>query len=405
MTFPVLVLERYGDRPQVLGWIFGGFGVGQVVGAVLSYRVIGRVDRLLLATAAGIGQTAVLWLLLPELPWPLLAATAAMTGAFFPFLNSVVITTRTMRTPPHLRPTVHTAAVTVALMLAPIGALAAGPALSAFGLDPVLAAVLAANTVFGDRLRVGGAAGAQSWRARRRAGLDLLRELLALPVQRHERRLQEVVRRAGGERPREQPAEARRHDLRAAEACRDPDADAARARDELADRAAGAFARRRRSSPSQASPSTNGSRTKLVTLSCEIVRDALNVAAASVAKSSAVSSRGSRPSARASADDAVRPPTNVAAIAAYDEYGGRSSADESRDLLPRGSRCHTSTPLSPTTWAGYQERWRARSRGPSSSAIRGAWFSAKRSSSAARSASAGVAAAAPQLRVKGGARR
>jgi MFS family permease len=149
VTFPVLVLERYGDRPQILGWIFGGFGVGQVVGAVLSYRVIGRADRLLLATTAGVGQTAALWFLLPDLPWPVLAATAAVTGAFFPFLNSVVITTRTMRTPPHLRPTVHTAAVTVALMLAPIGALAAGPALSAFGLDPVLAAVLIANTVFG----------------------------------------------------------------------------------------------------------------------------------------------------------------------------------------------------------------------------------------------------------------
>ena len=149
VTFPVLVLERYGDRPQVLGWIFGGFGVGQVVGAVLSYRIIGRVDRLLLATAAGAGQTAVLWLVLPELPWPLLAAVAAINGAFFPVLNSVVITTRTMRTPPHLRPTVHTAAVTIALMLAPLGALAAGPALSTFGLDPVLVVILAANTLFG----------------------------------------------------------------------------------------------------------------------------------------------------------------------------------------------------------------------------------------------------------------
>jgi MFS family permease len=149
VTFPVLVLERYGERPQILGWIFGAFGVGQVAGAVVSYRIIGRVDRLLLGTAAGVGQTAALWLVLPDLPWPALAATAAVAGVFFPFLNSVVITTRTMRTPPQLRPTVHTAAVTVALILAPIGALAAGPALGAFGLDAVLVAVMAANTVFG----------------------------------------------------------------------------------------------------------------------------------------------------------------------------------------------------------------------------------------------------------------
>jgi MFS family permease len=149
VTFPVLVLERYGDRPQILGWIFGGFGVGEVIGALASYRIIGRVDRLLLATSASIGQTAVLWLLLPDLPWPALAATAAVAGVFFPFLNSVVITTRTMRTPPHLRPTVHTAAVTVALILAPIGALAAGPALGAFGLEPVLLCIGLANTAVG----------------------------------------------------------------------------------------------------------------------------------------------------------------------------------------------------------------------------------------------------------------
>jgi hypothetical protein len=54
-----------------------------------------------------------------------------------------------MRSPPELRPTVHTAAVTVALILAPVGALAAGPALSAYGLNAVLAAVIVANTVFG----------------------------------------------------------------------------------------------------------------------------------------------------------------------------------------------------------------------------------------------------------------
>jgi predicted MFS family arabinose efflux permease len=149
VTFPVLVLERYGDRPQILGWIFGGFGVGQVIGAVLSYRIIGRVDRMLLATGAGLGQTVTLWLLLPDVPWPILATTGAVAGAFFPFLNAVVITTRTMRSPPHLRPTVNTAAITVALILAPLGALAAGPGLSAFGLEPVLACIIVANTVCG----------------------------------------------------------------------------------------------------------------------------------------------------------------------------------------------------------------------------------------------------------------
>jgi hypothetical protein len=91
----------------------------------------------------------VLWLLLPELPWPAVAAAAMVTGVFSPMLNSTVITTRTMRTPPFLRASVHAAAVTVALVLAPLGALAAGPLLDLFGLDVAIAAVLILNTLCG----------------------------------------------------------------------------------------------------------------------------------------------------------------------------------------------------------------------------------------------------------------
>jgi hypothetical protein len=54
-----------------------------------------------------------------------------------------------MRTPPALRPTVHTAAVTVAMFLAPVGALLAGPALTATSLGWVLLGTLAVNTFVG----------------------------------------------------------------------------------------------------------------------------------------------------------------------------------------------------------------------------------------------------------------
>jgi predicted MFS family arabinose efflux permease len=149
VIFPVLVLERYGDNPEILGWIFGAFGVGSIIGSVASYRAIGSVDQLLLAAAAALGQAAALWALLPDLPWPAVAAATAVAGFFFPFLAAVVVTTRTMRTPPPLRPSVHTAAVTVALVLMPLGALAAGPALGAYGLETVIGVTLVANTILG----------------------------------------------------------------------------------------------------------------------------------------------------------------------------------------------------------------------------------------------------------------
>jgi predicted MFS family arabinose efflux permease len=153
---PVMVLERYGDRPEILGWIFGSFGAGSVIGAVGSYRIIGRYDRLVLASTASLGQTATMWILLPELSWPVVAASAAVAGIFFPVLNACVITLRTMRTPPPLRATVHTAAVTVAMVAAPIGALAAGPALHAFELAQVLFVILVGNTLCGVVIAVAG---------------------------------------------------------------------------------------------------------------------------------------------------------------------------------------------------------------------------------------------------------
>ncbi len=149
VMFPVLVLERYGDRPEILGWIFGGFGVGAIVGSLASFGVIARLDRILLASSAAAGQTAVLWILLPDLPWTAVAGAAIVTGVFSPMLNSTVITIRTMRTPPVLRPSVHAAAVTVALVLAPIGALSVGPLLNVFGLEVAVGAVLALNTLCG----------------------------------------------------------------------------------------------------------------------------------------------------------------------------------------------------------------------------------------------------------------
>lgn len=149
VTFPVLVLRRYGEHPEILGWIFGAFGVGAIAGALASYRMISRIDLLLLASLSSLGQAAALWALFPDLPWPVVVAASAVTGLFFPVLNAAVVTTRTMRTAPPLRPTVHTAAVTIATILAPLGALAAGPALASTSLAVVLGVTLLANTVCG----------------------------------------------------------------------------------------------------------------------------------------------------------------------------------------------------------------------------------------------------------------
>ncbi len=54
-AMPVLVLERFGEDPALLGWIWGAWGLGAVLGNVVSFRTSARTDRLLVAS---VGVTA-----------------------------------------------------------------------------------------------------------------------------------------------------------------------------------------------------------------------------------------------------------------------------------------------------------------------------------------------------------
>ncbi|MDP8910863.1 MAG: MFS transporter, partial [Actinomycetota bacterium] len=67
-AMPVLVLARFGEEPQLLGWIWGGWGLGAVLGSVVAFRIVAGVDRLLLASVGEIFMIAPLWLLLADIP-------------------------------------------------------------------------------------------------------------------------------------------------------------------------------------------------------------------------------------------------------------------------------------------------------------------------------------------------
>jgi hypothetical protein len=49
-VLPVLVLERFGNEPAVVGLTFAGFGLGAVAGGVIAFRLVGSIDRVLLAS-------------------------------------------------------------------------------------------------------------------------------------------------------------------------------------------------------------------------------------------------------------------------------------------------------------------------------------------------------------------
>src|SRR5262245_5040238 len=76
-AMPVLVLERFGEDPALLGWIWGAWGLGAVVGNVVAFRTAAGTDRLLVASIGEVVMIAPLWLLLTDLPAGAIVAALA----------------------------------------------------------------------------------------------------------------------------------------------------------------------------------------------------------------------------------------------------------------------------------------------------------------------------------------
>jgi predicted MFS family arabinose efflux permease len=148
VTVPVLVVTRFDADPKVAGWLVAAFGVGAVVGNVVSYRVlVERVRGLNVVGACVLGQALPLWVLTAELPAGAYVAALAASGLANGLVNPSIHALFTLRIPPPLRPTAMTAMMLVFVAVQPLGAFGAGPILDAFGPEPVLVAFAAVQTV------------------------------------------------------------------------------------------------------------------------------------------------------------------------------------------------------------------------------------------------------------------
>ena len=145
---PVLVVTRFEADPRVAGILLAAFGLGAIAGNLLAYRVLlERVEGLRLISTCAIGQAAPLWLLPLDVPaWALVAALAA-SGLANGLVNPSLHAIQTLRIPPALRARTLTAYGTVFAVVTPLGLLAAGPVLDAFGVRPVFVAVAAIQTI------------------------------------------------------------------------------------------------------------------------------------------------------------------------------------------------------------------------------------------------------------------
>jgi len=140
-----LAYFRYDADAHVLGFLFGAFGVGALLGALVAQQATQRMELTKLAAIAIVAMPLPLFLLTPSLPWGAAMVVVAGFAFFTPLVNAPVIGMLTVRTPAELRPKVMTAVMTVATMAGPFGFIAAGYALRHVHLGPfffVLSALL-----------------------------------------------------------------------------------------------------------------------------------------------------------------------------------------------------------------------------------------------------------------------
>jgi hypothetical protein len=146
-TMPVLVLQRFGEDPALLGWIWGAWGLGAVLGNVVSFKTIGSSDRLLVASVGEVFMVLPIWLLVADVPAGAIIAAMAVSGIANGVANPPVHAIYTLRTPRALRAKVWSVVVAATTVIAPLAIAGAGAVLETEGFRPVILALVAVQSV------------------------------------------------------------------------------------------------------------------------------------------------------------------------------------------------------------------------------------------------------------------
>jgi MFS family permease len=144
----VLGFYRYGSA-HVLGFLFAGFGIGALLGALAAQQLARRVDLLLLAAVGIVLMPLPLWFLPLSLPWAGAMVALASFAFFTPLVNAPMLGILSVRTPAALRPKVMAAVVTAATLAGPLGLFGAAQALRVVSVDTLFIGVAALLTALG----------------------------------------------------------------------------------------------------------------------------------------------------------------------------------------------------------------------------------------------------------------
>jgi MFS family permease len=140
---------RYDADAHVVGYLFGAFGIGALLGAITAQRLAATADLMKLSAIAIVAMPLPLFLLSVSMPWPAAMVVVGTFAFFSPLVNAPILGILTVRTPAELRPKVMTAVMTVATMAGPLGFLAAGFALRYISLSTLFIVLPALLTLGG----------------------------------------------------------------------------------------------------------------------------------------------------------------------------------------------------------------------------------------------------------------
>lgn len=126
-SFPVLAYRQYHHNPRVAGILLSTIGAGQVVGSVLAYRLVTKLQPLRMAAVAAVFTAAPLWLLVPHVPLAVIGVALAICGASVPLINAPYLGLLSTRVPRALRGKVIQSLITINNVAGPLAFVIAGP--------------------------------------------------------------------------------------------------------------------------------------------------------------------------------------------------------------------------------------------------------------------------------------
>ncbi|MEU5911651.1 MFS transporter [Micromonospora sp. NPDC047527] len=147
LALPLLAFDRFGGDAKVGGLLLSGFGAGAIAGAAVSYLIGSRLSPALVFGLAAFQLVLPWWVLLFDVPVPVLVAALAVSGAALPLSNAPFFSILATRFAADIRVKVIQAVMTISNIAGPLGFLAGGMAIGRFGVTTTLLVLAALSTL------------------------------------------------------------------------------------------------------------------------------------------------------------------------------------------------------------------------------------------------------------------